>query len=647
MDFFEHQERARRSSGRMVALFVASVTGVVVLIYAGLVPVANMMRVLTSNHVPGSGFDMWHPGLLATIVAVVSLVVGWHTREWLSLYATGGSSVALSLGGRLVSATGTEFAERRLLNLVEETALAAGVPVPHVFVLEREPTINAFAAGYSIDDAAICVSRGALEVLDRDELQAVVAHEFAHILNGDMAINLRLAGVLYGITAIGAAGLDLVRASRFARPEGDASRAKGFVPTMLFGFFLATVGGAGLLVGRLVRAAWSRQREFLADAAAVQFTRTPHAMASALRKIGGFSLGARPRTAGFEPIAHLMFSSVLGDDHSGALSTHPPLAERIRRIDAGFVGTFPPVAAPTRLVELERTRIAEADARHQPQRFDAEPLSPLTATVGLVDAVTDRNLRTPGALADAACFVDRIGPHIERALSTPESAFELVKAIAVAEGAADIGAVDRRADVEPLLEEFRALGEGATSALLRLAHPALARLEESARADARHWLSEQARQSPALSLRAFVLFERVAAALDPRGRSGHVAQFAAWGPLRDDVAAVLAAVAAGSSDPAAALAAAHASLGPRVSASLARSDAQPTVLGAFRDHLERLRHASPQIRASVVRAAGAAVAADGVVAAAESDLLGLVSDLLQVPTPILPRPIVAGQTPGA
>jgi Zn-dependent protease with chaperone function len=243
----------------------------------------------------------------------------------------GGGHVARSLGGKQVAGNDPDPLHQRLVNVVEEMAIASGLPVPEIYVLESERGINAFAAGRTPADAAIGVTRGALEQLTRDELQGVVAHEFSHILNGDMRLNMKLIGFSFGILVLYLAGRSIIRAmGRGARFRG---RGKGSAIPVLLGLGLVIIGWIGVLLSRIIKAAVSRQREVLADASAVQFTREPLALAGALRKIGGFT--PYLETVEAEEVSHMMFGRP-GPTFAGLFATHPPLDERIRALDPSF-----------------------------------------------------------------------------------------------------------------------------------------------------------------------------------------------------------------------------------------------------------------------------------------------------------------------
>ena len=258
--------------------------------------------------------------------AVVLGIIAWGTATRTYDLSGGGVAVAEMVGAQRVKRDAQEPADRRLLNVVEEMALASGVSVPQVFVMQDEHAINAFAAGYSPNEAAIVVTRGTLEQLSRDELQGVVAHEFSHILNGDMRLNIRLLGVIAGIVLIGSIGGFLMRAG-----QGTGRSNRGTAPVWLLGLALWVIGSIGVLSGRLIKAMISREREFLADASAVQFTRNPEGIGGALVKIAQHGSEVAQRHA--EELSHMCISAPVPSflDFEW-FSTHPPIEERIERV---------------------------------------------------------------------------------------------------------------------------------------------------------------------------------------------------------------------------------------------------------------------------------------------------------------------------
>ena len=249
----------------------------------------------------------------------------------------GGTVVAERLGGRRVFPNTIDPAERRLLNVVEEMALASGVPVPPVFLLSEEQGINAFAAGYSPSDAVVGVTRGCAEQLTRDELQGVVAHEFSHILNGDMRLNMRLIGVLHGILLMGLIGRELLRLGAFGGGGALATKTTAPPHLLVIGLAFMIIGFLGLFIGNLIKAAVSRQREYLADASAVQFTRNPEGIAGALKRIGAAVFGSKLATPRAAEASHMYFAEGI----SSLFATHPPLNDRIARIEPQWDGKYP------------------------------------------------------------------------------------------------------------------------------------------------------------------------------------------------------------------------------------------------------------------------------------------------------------------
>ncbi len=343
MDFFESQERARRATRWLVVYFGLAVAGIIAAVYLLLVFVGFQTGLHDAMEVTGARHGrLWQPELLLmTTIGVGALVAIGSTVKSLQLSA-GGGAVARELGGRPLNPGTTDPEERRLLNVVEEMALASGVSVPEVYLLDNENGINAFAAGKTPNDAAIGVTKGCVKALTRDELQGVMAHEFSHILNGDMRLSTRLIGILHGILMLAIIGRIILRAgfytgqSRSSRREGVG----GALPLIVLGLGLLIIGGIGVFFGKLIKAAVSRQREFLADAAAVQFTRNPDGIAGALKKIGGLSLRGRLSTPRAEEASHMFFADGMSSSFAQLLATHPPLEQRIRAIDPRWDGKF-------------------------------------------------------------------------------------------------------------------------------------------------------------------------------------------------------------------------------------------------------------------------------------------------------------------
>jgi Zn-dependent protease with chaperone function len=339
MDFFEAQQHARRRTTRLVVLFGFAVLGTILLSYLAAMALLNTQR--SRRAYSDADLTWFDPAVLAAVAAGTLTVVGIASLYKWSQFRTGGSAVAESVGGRRVDPNTTDLHERRLLNVVEEMAIASGVSVPAVYVLDTEAGLNAFAAGLTSSDAVVTVTRGTMEKLSRDELQGVVAHEFSHILNGDMRLNVKLAAIVFGILVIGLIGGGILRGLGRGRIRVRGKGGGVIAVILLIGLAMLIVGYIGFFFGRLIQAAVSRQREFLADASAVQFTRNPGGIVGALRKIGGYAIGSHLATDRAGEIGHFFFAE--GFDHvlfSGLFATHPPLDIRIRAVDPQWDGKF-------------------------------------------------------------------------------------------------------------------------------------------------------------------------------------------------------------------------------------------------------------------------------------------------------------------
>ncbi len=425
MDFFEAQALAKKRTTRLVALFVLAVTGIIVASYAAtlvfLGQINGRMEPRGHGHVdytvitPPAGW--WQPDIFGCVALATILVVGLASLfKWLQL-SSGGAAIAEMVGGTAIDPRTTELRQRQLLNIVEEMSIASGVPMPAVYVLNDEPGINAFAAGLTTSDAVVAVTRGTLEKLNRDELQGVVAHEFSHILNGDMRLNVRLTAIVFGILVIGLIGRGILSGlgrGRVTSSRGDKNSGGGILVLIAVGVVLMVLGYVGYFFGRLIQAAVSRQREFLADASAVQFTRNPGGITGALKKIGGYALGSNLVSSKTEQIGHFFFAQGFRSLLGGAWATHPPLDTRIRAIDTSFDGKYfePPVIVDVAYQTWNDQRNATSPS---PRPAKPVPLSPLAliASVGALD-ITDLN--RVRALADS------IPPALRDAVHTPAGA---------------------------------------------------------------------------------------------------------------------------------------------------------------------------------------------------------------------------------
>jgi Zn-dependent protease with chaperone function len=356
MNFFEHQDRARRKTGALVALFAASVVGIVAAVNL-IVFLVLRFSGQSAQGVPSADFEAANLEVYLLVSLVTVAVIGLGSLVRLVALRQGGRAVAKLVGARRVNRSTESLDERVLLNTVEEMAIASGTMVPEAYVMDGELGINAFAAGYTPDSAIITVTEGTLKYLDRDELQGVIGHEFSHILNGDMRLNIRLIGVLAGILVIGQIGFFILRGLGGRGRIGSRRRdGRAALVMMLVGVGLAAVGYAGLFFGRLIKSAVSRQREYLADASAVQFTRNPQGIAQALNKIRANQGGSLVQDRHSEELSHMFFSEGFRLRFlSGLLATHPPLETRIKRILPSFDLNAPlPRLEPSPSISSER-----------------------------------------------------------------------------------------------------------------------------------------------------------------------------------------------------------------------------------------------------------------------------------------------------
>ncbi|HRQ66158.1 MAG TPA: M48 family metallopeptidase [Xanthomonadaceae bacterium] len=347
MNFFARQRQARGQTRRLVLLFALAVIAIVVAV--------DLVLIAAFGYDDGRlTWDTLRDDPMTLVIAtlVTLSIIGGASLIKIAQLRSGGGAVARELGGTPVEPGTRDIKLARLRNVVEEVAIASGVPVPEIFVMESEAGINAFAAGFTPADAAVAVTRGAIDNLTREELQGVVAHEFSHILNGDMRLNIRLIGMLHGILAIALIGRLLLRSVRYggrARSSGSRDRGGGVAALLAVGLALWIIGSIGVLFGRLIKSGVSRQREYLADASAVQFTRQTRGISGALMKIAGLPVHSRIDAGRGEEVSHMLFGD--GFALSGAFATHPPIEKRLQALDPSF--------RPERLKEVSK-RLVES-----------------------------------------------------------------------------------------------------------------------------------------------------------------------------------------------------------------------------------------------------------------------------------------------
>jgi Zn-dependent protease with chaperone function len=632
MDFFESQATARSKSRRLIVYFVIAVILIVLTLYA--VALVAMRFTSTAHLFAPVGY--WQPQVFAVVVVVTLFVIGGGSLFKILVLRHGGSAVAEMLGGRPASPDTRDLKERRFLNVVEEMAIASGTPVPAVYVLDEEPGINAFAAGYSVNDAAVAVTRGALEHLTRDELQGVVAHEFSHILNGDMRLNIRLIGVLHGILLLAIIGRMMFHVS--ARGQAFAGRRReGSSPVhlLIIGLALLIVGSIGVFFGKLIKSAVSRQREYLADAAAVQFTRNPGGIAEALKKIGGMSQGSRIDNPHADEVSHLFFSNALRNRIGGVFSTHPPLEDRIRRLDPSFDGVFPPLPSPGD---------APAERREAP---GVAGLAPHRAAVEPDQLVRSVGSPTPSTLAYAAALLRGIPGELRRAGRDPFEAEALVFALLLDPDpdvrerqlrvVFDQGGIAVRKRAESLFLLLDHAEAGIRLPLVDLALPGLRGLSSRQYQAFRGTVRELVEADRRVTLFEFALLKVLERHLDvyvenrpiPRERYGSLQSVA------ESAALVLSAMAhAGAEDPEEARSAFRAGVG-RLAAEKELSLLDPDRCGIDRldAALSQLAEATPPVKKRILEACAACAAYDGSLTSEEAELLRAVAEVIDCPMP--------------
>lgn len=637
MDFFERQRAARSTTVRLVALFALAVVTIVA--------VNDVVVVIVTRGAPRSSVV----GYLVVVTILTLLIIGGGTTSKMIALRGGGAVVAQSVGAVAVDPSTTDPRLRRFVNVVEEMSIASGVPMPRLFVLEQEPGINAFAAGYSPTDAAVTVTSGALDTLNRDELQGVIGHEFSHVLNGDMRINVRLIGLLNGILLLGLVGL------RFLQFGGGRSRSsKGGNPILFVALAMVVLGFVGQFFAGLIKAAVSRQREWLADASSVQFTRQTTGLVGALKKIAGLPTGSTLSDRhGAKQVSHMLFGEGSGT-FVALYATHPPLLKRIAALD--------PTVTPSALAEV-RQQYAEQPpdglaedaalglAGPAPVRPSARPVTPTAAAgVRVEPAALSARVRTGNAddLARGARLNARIPASLRTAASQSSTAVPVVLSMVLDDHpdvrARQLTMVTQRLGASTaeaaatFTEQVGALDPLLRLPVAQLAAPQLVARPAPYRAALRTTLSDLAGADSTFTAFEYCLSRLLdsylldAAAPGPRSRPGRVEVHAVEDAALNLVAVV---AAAGNADPAAAeraFTAAAATLFPGRTLPYAPPGEPWGALDAGWSALDSL---DPRNKQVVVQALVAAVSDDGVLTATEAELLRTACAMIRCPLPPL------------
>jgi len=664
MDFFEAQERARKRTSRLVVLFVFAVIGTVVAGYTSAMLLVSQQgsnrhsrRNSYYNDIDSSAVQSWwNPQIFLCVAGGTTAVVGLASLFKWGQMRRGGSAIAEMVGGRAVDLKTTNLRERKLLNVVEEMSIASGIPMPAVYVLDEEPGLNAFAAGLTTSDAAVAVTRGTLDRLTRDELQGVIGHEFSHILNGDMRLNVRITAVVFGILVIGLLGRGLLRSLSMGRVRSSGKKDNSALVLLGIGLALMIVGYVGYFFGRLIQAAVSRQREFLADASSVQFTRNPTAITGALKKIGGYALGGTIANNASAEIGHFFFAQAFKSNFGGLWATHPPLDERIRAVDPTWDGKL---FEPEEVVDITQESFATAGfgggTRLSPneilQRIHEEPpLLPPTKIIKPVPFKPARIVADVGALTEshfrqAQSLLESIPTSLREAtrgtataqtlvygllLNGDKSARDLQQQLVEKHSSpADSGAL---AAMRPALSVLDPL---ARLPLLQLSLPALrtlsgdalnrfiTTLDELVHADGKVTPFEYAVQK--------MLLHQLQLAQKPAQR----VQFDSFSSVRDEIAIVLSVLAHLSPKNSADAFAEGAAQIPVIRDEISLREPGASGLEQMDAALDKLALCSLPVKQRVLVAAGHVIAADGTVSAEEGELYRALTATLDCPMPTL------------
>ncbi len=647
-DFFDRQDDARRRTTRLVVLFVIAVVLIVLTVYA-----AMSFIVIGATH-EGPKPAFLDPARLGLVTTAVLVVITSGSLYKMAALRSGGDAIAQMLNGRLLDPSVATPPEKMLLNVVEEMSIASGTPVPHVYVLDEEPSINAFAAGFTAGDAVVAVSRGAIEHLTRDELQGVIGHEFSHIVNGDMTLNLRLMGLVHGILVLALIGQLVMRlvsngaSMRTNRRSDDKGGDNSVFLLLIAGVVLFAIGSIGVLLGRIIKSAISRQREFLADASSVQFTRNPEGLAGALKKIGGQQASALIRNVNAEQASHMFFSECVWTLGS-LLASHPPLEERIRRLDSNFDGQYPAVASQGAPHDEPELAVSALSGGLGSAGGAATALTP-GAAMASIGAPTQEHIAhapaliatLPAALVQAAreLFTARAVVFATLLDSRENIRRDQVEEI---EQRSEPGTMEEVSALVPLVE---ATPREARIALVDLTLPTLRRLSPAQYRTFRGNVEALARADRMVSLFEFTLNRMLLKNLDSAflGTRPPAVRFRDIASVASEVNVLLSALArVGHDNPeqaAHALSVANSRLLPTDQA-LELLPPDRCTLVQVNAALEKLAQAAPAVKRRVLDACAFCVAADGLVNCPESELLRATSDALDCPMP----PFIAGSSP--
>lgn len=439
MNFFQHQDTARRNTRWLVVFFLLAILSLIVITTVAVVITWYFLQFNSTTAISAmdsnssmmqAAWGMVTPELIGAITFGVVGIVAIGSLYKFAQLKGGGRKVAEALGGRLIPQDSGDYDERKILNVVEEMAIAAGTPVPPVYIME-DRSINAFAAGFHPQDAVIGITRGCIHLLNREELQGVIAHEFSHILHGDMRLNIRLIGVLHGILSLGLIGYFLFRSGAYSG-IGRSRKGNSAGAIIFLGGALIVVGYAGTFFGNIIKAAVSRQREFLADASAVQFTRNPDGISGALKKIGGYPSGSTLNAPSASEFSHMYFGEGVVSNFRSLMATHPPLPERIRRIEPNWRGKYPNVDFNHPPQETEEGVSHFQQGGHT---VNTSANDVVNDTVSTVDSIGQPS---PAHVDYARTFIEQLDTDIREACKNPFSARAVIYCLLLDKNKTDI-----------------------------------------------------------------------------------------------------------------------------------------------------------------------------------------------------------------
>ncbi len=539
----------------------------------------------------------------------------------------GGRYVAESLGGKPIEQGTASTNEQQLLNIVEEMAIAAGLPVPPVYLLP-ETSINAFAAGFNDNDAVIGVTRGTLERLSRDQLQGVIAHEFSHILHGDMRLNLHLITILAGIIFISQSGKFILYSTSRSR-----SRNKGVAPVLGLGLGLIVIGSIGTLFGSLIKAAVSRQREFLADASAVQYTRNPSGIANALKVIAGSSAGSSVASPGASECSHLFFGDAIFARAFGFLSTHPPLDIRIQRIEPHWDGNY----LPGKPLEPEVPINTTADYKNK--------------MGSLADTLRNTGFLDPIMVGIAHALMESLPDTLYSATHNPGSAYALMLALRLD---TDISIQNKQlsyisdmpamvTDVKRYAAQKSHLEEKDILPIIEMCIPALKRLSANQYKQLKQHITQFIMCDQYSDIKEWLHFRLLSYYLEshfnPSSTKRFKRSFHSFAPLTDALNCTLSLIAnEGNIDESSRDNAFNNAKKIINNQKLQRINTEDLNLAEVNKSLDKLNYLVPLLKEQYLSACAECIQADNAVTAVEWDMLRVVAACIGCPMPIVDRP---------